>query len=150
MSASGPQKSSTTQSSSQQQTGASDHSQAVTSFGSGPSAGGNIEENHNSFSFSGNKGDISVEQSDPGTLRAISGDAFAAVEAIIAGQSAAQTQREAFQATTWEQGLASQLGAITELGKTTATGGASDLNKTVLGIGVAIALAVAAIFIFKK
>ena len=47
-------------------------------------------------------------------------------------------------------GNADLLGALTDLGKTTATGGQSDMNKTLLGLGIAAALAVAAVMIFKR
>ena len=42
------------------------------------------------------------------------------------------------------------LAAVSELGSTTATGGQSDMNKTLLGLGVAGALAVAAVMIFRR
>jgi len=98
-------------------------------------------------------GGSTITTSDPEVLKALGLGAFGLVNDIIGGQAAEQTKREEFQSTVWEQAQAAQAGqlaAITDLGKTTATGGQSDFNKTILYLGVAIVLAVAAIFIWRR
>lgn len=48
------------------------------------------------------------------------------------------------------QGNQAVIGAVTELGKTTATGGQSDFNKTLLNGVVAIVVGVVAVMIFRR
>ena len=133
----------TNQSATDQRVGAADGGSAIVAYG------GNV-----------NITDAGIAKAGLATATTLGTGAFDLVNDIthefgnlVSRQSTDAARDEDRRSNLFENALAAQaqqLLAITELGKTTATGGQSDFNKTLLYLGVAAAVAVASIFIFRK